>query len=82
MVQSARAAVPAEVAPKSSRARWACICQGATRIRVTLKPLLSAAALLKSAVSRLMLGLEESDRLWQQRDLAEEKILYLYWMRS
>ena len=32
----------------------------------------------KSAVSRLVLRLEESYRLWQRRDLAEEKILYLY----
>jgi putative transposase len=48
------------------------------RIRGALEPLLSGAALSKSAVSRLVLRLEESYRLWQQRDLAEEKILYLY----
>jgi transposase-like protein len=48
------------------------------RIRGALEPLLSGAALSKSAVSRLVLRLVESYRLWQQRDLAEEKILYLY----
>jgi transposase-like protein len=48
------------------------------RIRGALEPLLSGAALSKSAVSRLVLRLEESYRLWQRRDLAEEKILYLY----
>jgi putative transposase len=47
------------------------------RIRGALEPLLSGAALSKSAVSRLVLRLEESYRLWQRRDLAEEKILYL-----
>jgi transposase-like protein len=48
------------------------------RIRGALEPLLSGAALSKSAVSRLVLRLEESYRLWQRRDLTEEKILYLY----
>jgi putative transposase len=48
------------------------------RIRGALEPLLSGAALSKSAVSRLVLRLEESYRLWQRRDLAEEKIVYLY----
>jgi transposase-like protein len=48
------------------------------RIRGALEPLLSGAALSKSAVSRLVLRLEESYRLWQRRDLVEEKILYLY----
>jgi transposase-like protein len=48
------------------------------RIRGALEPLLSGAALSKSAVSRLVLRLEESYRVWQRRDLAEEKILYLY----
>jgi transposase-like protein len=48
------------------------------RIRGALEPLLSGAALSKSAISRLVLRLEESFRLWQRRDLAEEKILYLY----
>jgi putative transposase len=48
------------------------------RIRAALEPLLSGAALSKSAVSRLVLRLEESYRRWQQRDLAEEKIVYLY----
>jgi len=48
------------------------------RTRGALEPLLSGAALSKSAVSRLVLRLEESYRLWQRRDLAEEKILYLY----
>jgi putative transposase len=48
------------------------------RIRGALEPLLSGAALSKSAVSRLVLRLEESYRTWQGRDLAEEKIVYLY----
>jgi transposase-like protein len=48
------------------------------RIRGALEPLLSGAALSKSAVSRLVLRLEESYRLWQRRDLTEEKVLYLY----
>jgi putative transposase len=48
------------------------------RIRGALEPLLSGAALSKSAVSRLVLRLEESYRLWQRRDLVEEKILYVY----
>jgi len=48
------------------------------RIRGALGPLLSGAALSKSAVSRLVLRLEESYRSWQRRDLAEEKIVYLY----
>jgi putative transposase len=48
------------------------------RIRGALEPLLRGAALSKSAVSRLVLRLEESYRSWQQRELAEEKIVYLY----
>jgi len=48
------------------------------RIRGALEPLLSGAALSKSAVSRLVLRLDESYRTWQQRDLAEERIVYLY----
>src|SRR6201988_2946175 len=48
------------------------------RIRGALEPLLTGAALSKSAVSRLVLRLEESHRSWQGRDLAEEKIVYLY----
>ena len=48
------------------------------RIRGALEPLLSGAALSKSAVSRLVLRLEESYRKWQERDLAEEHIVYLY----
>ncbi len=48
------------------------------RIRGALEPLLTGAALSKSAVSRLVLRLEESYRTWQRRDLAEEKIVYLY----
>jgi len=48
------------------------------RIRGALEPLLSGAALSKSAVSRLVLRLEETYRTWQRRDLAEEKIVYLY----
>jgi len=48
------------------------------RIRGALEPLLTGAALSKSAVSRLVLRLEESYRTWQGRDLAEEKIVYLY----
>lgn len=48
------------------------------RIRGALEPLLTGAALSKSAVSRLVLRLEEGYRTWQGRDLAEEKIVYLY----
>lgn len=48
------------------------------RIRRALEPLLTGAALSKSTVSRLVLRLEESYRSWQRRDLAEEKIVYLY----
>lgn len=48
------------------------------RIRRALEPLLAGAALSKSTVSRLVLRLEESYRHWQGRDLAEEKIAYLY----
>jgi putative transposase len=47
------------------------------RIRGALEPLLTGAALSKSAVSRLVLRLEESYPTWR-RDLAEEKIVYLY----
>jgi len=48
------------------------------RIRRALEPLLAGAALSKSTVSRLVLRLEEGYRNWQRRDLAEEKIVYLY----
>ena len=48
------------------------------RIRGALEPLLTGAALSKSAVSRLVLRLEESYRSWQQRDLVQEQIVYLY----
>lgn len=48
------------------------------RIRGALRPLLSGAPLSKSAVSRLVSRLEESYERWQQRDLAEERIVYLY----
>src|SRR6202158_2145611 len=48
------------------------------RIRGALEPLLTGAALSKSAVSRLVLRLEESYRSWEQGDLAQEKIVYLY----
>jgi putative transposase len=48
------------------------------RIRGALKPLLSGAPLSKSAVSRLVSRLEESYERWCERDLAEERIVYLY----
>ena len=48
------------------------------RIRGALKPLLSGAPLSKSAVSRLVNRLEEGYERWRQRDLAEERIVYLY----
>ena len=48
------------------------------RIRGALKPLLSGAPLSKSAVSRLVNRLEEGYDRWRQRDLAEERIVYLY----
>jgi putative transposase len=48
------------------------------RIRGALEPLLKGAALSKSSVSRLVTRLEDSYRVWQRRDLAEEKIVFLY----
>jgi putative transposase len=48
------------------------------RIRGALEPLLTGAASSKSAVSRLVLRLEESYRTWQGRDLAEEKMDAIY----
>jgi putative transposase len=48
------------------------------RIRGALKPLLSGAPLSKSAVSRRVNRLEESYEGWCQRNLAEERIVYLY----
>ena len=48
------------------------------RIRAALRPLLSGVPLSKSAVSRLVTRLEESYQRWRQRDLAEERIVYLY----
>ena len=48
------------------------------RIRAALRPLLSGVPLSKSAVSRLVTRLEESYERWRQRDLAEERIVYLY----
>ena len=48
------------------------------RIRGALKLLLGGAPLSKSAVSRLVSRLEESYERWRQRDLAEERIVYLY----
>ena len=48
------------------------------RIRGALRPLLSGAPLSKSAVSRLVSRLEESYEHWCQRDLAEDRIVYLY----
>lgn len=48
------------------------------RIRGALRPLLSGAPLSKSAVSPLVRRLEESYERWRQRDLAEERIVYLY----
>ena len=48
------------------------------RIRGALKPLLGGAPLSKSAVSRLVNRWEEGYERWRQRDLAEERIVYLY----
>jgi len=48
------------------------------RIRTALEPLLAGAPLSKSAVSRLVVRLEECYQVWQKRDLSEEKIVYLY----
>jgi transposase-like protein len=48
------------------------------RIRGALQPLLSGAPLSKSAVSRLVGRLEESYERWRQRDLAADRIVYLY----
>jgi putative transposase len=51
---------------------------GSNTRRGALEPLLTGAALSKSAVSRLVLRLEESYRTWQGRDLAEEKMDAIY----
>ena len=48
------------------------------RIRGAWKPLLSGAPLSKSAVSRRVNRLEESYERGRERDLAEERIVYLY----
>lgn len=48
------------------------------RIRQALAPLLSGAPLSKSSVSRLIGRLEEAYQRWQERDLGEEKIAFLY----
>jgi len=48
------------------------------RIRIALEPLLAAAPLSKSAVSRLVARLEQSYQQWQRRDLSAEAIVYLY----
>src|SRR5205807_2375872 len=48
------------------------------RIRAALSPLLAQAPLSKSAVSRLVARLEEGYQAWQKRDLAAERIVYLY----
>src|SRR2546429_8379378 len=48
------------------------------RIRAALAPLLTQAPLSKSAVSRLVARLEEGYQAWQKRDLAAERIVYLY----
>jgi putative transposase len=48
------------------------------RIRTALEPLLSAAPLSKSAVSRLVARLEELYQDWQRRELSAEAIVYLY----
>src|SRR2546422_10838711 len=44
----------------------------------SLSPLLAQAPLSKSAVSRLVARLEEGYQAWQKRDLAAERIVYLY----
>src|SRR2546422_660570 len=48
------------------------------RIRAALSPRLAQAPLSKSAVSRLVARLEEGYQAWQKRDLAAERIVYLY----
>jgi putative transposase len=48
------------------------------RIQGALRPLLTGAPLSKSAVSRLVSRLEESYVRWRERDLAEERMVYLY----
>ena len=82
MAQSVGAAVPTQVAPEVDQSvrceRVSVGKQYAADPRGAGDPLLSGAALSKSAVSRLVLRLEESYRLWQRRDLTEEKVLYLY----
>ena len=48
------------------------------RIRQALVPLLSGAPLSKSSISRLVARLEGAYQDWQQRDLGEERIAFLY----
>lgn len=48
------------------------------RIRGALAPLVAGAPLSKSAVSRLVVRLEDSFQQWQKHDLSEEKIALLY----
>lgn len=48
------------------------------RIRGALAPLLRGAPLSKDAVSRLVGRLKEDFERWQQRDLKDQKIRYLY----
>jgi putative transposase len=51
------------------------------RIRGALEPLLTGAALSKSAVSRLVLRLEESYRTWQGRIWQKKRSCICTWMR-
>jgi transposase-like protein len=48
------------------------------RIRSALSPLLSGAPLSKDAISRLVGRLGEDFRSWQERDLREDNICYLF----
>jgi putative transposase len=48
------------------------------RIRAALQPLLKAAPLSKSTVSRLVATLKEDLQVWQKRPLAELDVVYLY----
>ena len=55
------------------------------RVKLALKPLLKGAPLSKSAVSRVVTGLQDQYETWRRRDLSSEalKVLYLdaVWLR-
>lgn len=48
------------------------------RVRQALKPLLKGAPLSKSAVSRVVTGLQDQYEVWRSRDLSAERLKVLY----